>query len=45
MSEDVLTLQLLGMQKKYILFYVKKTDKEIKINYPFSEEKILKQTI
>ena len=45
MSEDVLAFATFRCAKKIYTILYKKTDKEIKINYPFSEEKIIKQTI
>lgn len=45
MNEDVLAFATFRSAKKTYNILYKKTDKETKINYPFSEDKIIEQTI
>lgn len=45
MSEDVLAFATFRCAKKTYNVLYKKTEKEIEINYPFSEDKIIKQSI
>lgn len=45
MNEDVLAFATFKFAKKTYTILYKKTEKEIKSSYPFSEDKIIKQTI